>query len=55
MRPHEIAWVVGVICSSIATFISVWTIYMHLSNYVEPPVQRHLVRIILMIPVWRIF
>lgn len=56
MQLHQIAWIVAVVCSSFATLVSIWNIYFHLNHYTEPPVQRHLVRIILMIPVcWNHF
>lgn len=38
-------------CSALAFAISVWLIFKHLLHYNRPTIQKHIVRIIIMIPV----
>lgn len=38
-------------CSALAFGVSVWLIFKHLLHYNQPHIQRHIVRIVIMIPV----
>lgn len=54
MQTHEIAWLTAGISVFIATCISIVLIYKHLSHYEEPQLQRNIVRILILIPVYSI-
>eukprot|EP00897_Mesotaenium_endlicherianum_P006240 jgi/Mesen1/5644/ME000286S04857 len=47
-----IAFVVAGLCTCFAVAVTIWQIYMHLSNYTEPTYQRYIVRMIFMVPVY---
>ncbi|TBU57283.1 organic solute transporter Ostalpha-domain-containing protein [Dichomitus squalens] len=51
--PLPILLVAGV-CTGIATFVSVISIVLHLKNYRKPHLQRQVVRIMLMVPLYAI-
>lgn len=44
-------YIIAFLCTAGATGLAIWHIYMHLVNYTEPTYQRHIVRIIFMVPV----
>ncbi|KAJ2162353.1 hypothetical protein GGF46_000717 [Coemansia sp. RSA 552] len=51
---HKVGWIVSGTFALAATIVSALHIAVHLRNYTEPRQQRHIVRIILMIPVYSI-
>ncbi|KAJ2781894.1 hypothetical protein H4R18_002600 [Coemansia javaensis] len=51
---HKIGWIVSGSFALAATVVSLVHLAMHLRNYTVPRQQRHIVRIILMIPVYSI-
>ncbi|KAF8961776.1 hypothetical protein BGZ46_001296 [Entomortierella lignicola] len=53
-KRHIIGWVFSGTCALIATLVSLHLIYRHAKNYNKPSEQRHIMRIVLMIPVYAI-
>ncbi|KAJ2608378.1 hypothetical protein EV177_005013 [Coemansia sp. RSA 1804] len=51
---HKIGWIISGVFALAATIISAVHIAAHLKNYTKPRQQRHIVRIILMIPIYSI-
>jgi len=49
---HEYAWVIAGTCALWATLISFHLIYKHVRNYTRPALQRPIIRIILMVPIY---
>ena len=49
-----VALVLGILCSVLACFLAAYQIGMHLVYYNSPPFQRHIIRIIFMVPVYAI-
>jgi len=49
---HEYAWVIAGTCALWATLISLHLIYKHFRNYTRPALQRPIIRIILMVPIY---
>ena len=46
-----IAYGIAGVCSFLACFLSIWTMYKHLQYYAVPRIQIYIVRIVLMVPV----
>eukprot|EP00026_Physarum_polycephalum_P011252 Phypoly_transcript_11459.p1 GENE.Phypoly_transcript_11459~~Phypoly_transcript_11459.p1 ORF type:complete len:316 (+),score=47.81 Phypoly_transcript_11459:125-1072(+) len=51
---HVTAWWVAGIFSAYATYLSIQLIKRHLNNYTQPAIQKHIIRIALMVPVYAI-
>lgn len=51
---HLVGWIVSGIFAILATAVSLWLIKKHLEFYTRPSQQRHVVRILLMVPVYAI-
>lgn len=49
-----IAVAVSGVCAAAATVTSSWEIYMHLTHYVQPQFQLHIVRILVMVPIYSV-
>jgi len=54
LEMHEWAWIIAGIFSVFAIVISFVIIWKHLRNYNEPRVQKYIVRVVLMIPIYTI-
>ena len=52
LRPHDVAWLVASIFTAMTVTLSVREIRLHLVNYSSPPLQKHIVRILWMPPVY---
>jgi hypothetical protein len=48
------AWMFSGIAAFIACFLSFYLIYQHLKNFNKPNIQKHIVRILVMVPVYAI-
>ncbi|KAF9996144.1 hypothetical protein BGZ80_003450, partial [Entomortierella chlamydospora] len=53
-KRHIIGWAISGTCAFIATAISFHLLYRHAKNYNKPSEQRHIMRIVLMIPVYAV-
>eukprot|EP01047_Picozoa_sp_COSAG01_P023247 COSAG01_NODE_1401_length_10450_cov_100.148198_15_plen_262_part_00 len=53
-RPHDVAWLGSGIATILCTTLSLNQIRKHLENYTAPRLQRHIVRILLMPPIYAI-
>jgi len=51
---HNIAWIVTGICVCLACILSFYLIIQHLLNYTKPQYQKHIVRILLLVPIYAI-
>ncbi|KAF9917809.1 hypothetical protein BX616_011226 [Lobosporangium transversale] len=49
---HYIGWGIAGICTFLSTVISFRLLYKHARNYTKPAEQRHIMRIVLMIPIY---
>ena len=54
LRPHDVAWLVASIFTTMTVGLSVREIRSHLVNYSSPPLQKHIVRILWMPPVYAV-
>ena len=54
MRPHFIAWFVSGVFVLLALPITFYEVAQHLENYRMPRLQRHVVRILLMVPIYAV-
>lgn len=54
IRSHFIAWSLSGFLAMIATMLSVWLIYKHFLHYTKPLYQRHITRILCMVPIYSI-
>ncbi len=54
LRPHDVAWLVASIFTAMTVFMSVREIRLHLVNYSSPPLQKHIIRILWMPPVYAV-
>ncbi|GJJ77866.1 organic solute transporter subunit alpha [Entomortierella parvispora] len=53
-KRHIIGWTIAGVCALISTLISFRLIYKHARNYTKPAEQRHIMRIVLMIPIYAV-
>ncbi|KAI8348928.1 organic solute transporter Ostalpha-domain-containing protein [Mortierella sp. GBAus27b] len=53
-KRHYIGWAVAGVCALLSTLISFRLLYKHARNYNKPSEQRHIMRIVLMIPIYSI-
>ena len=53
-RPHDVAWMVAGIFTAIGSFMSLVEVKKHLENYSIPRLQKHIVRILFMPPIYAI-
>ncbi|PWN92129.1 DUF300-domain-containing protein, partial [Acaromyces ingoldii] len=51
---HDVGWIVSGFFALIATCASIWLIWKHLTYYTCPPQQRHIVRMLIMVPIYAI-
>ncbi|KAK8090849.1 Transmembrane protein [Apiospora phragmitis] len=51
---HRLAIIVGGGCAVIATLTSLYLVWMHALNYTKPREQKHIIRILFMIPIYSI-
>lgn len=51
---HDLALIVSGGCAIIAIFLSVYLAFMHAINYTKPNEQRHIIRILFMVPVYSV-
>ena len=49
-----IIWGISGFFAFMSTGFSIWLIYKHLMNYTKPHLQRYIVRIIIMVPIYAI-
>ncbi len=49
-----LALVLGAICCALACILAAYQIAMHIVYYNSPPFQRHIIRILFMVPVYAI-
>jgi len=54
MNTWEKVWFFAGLCTVLATLISLHLIFKHLRSYTQPKLQRHIVRILLMVPIYAI-
>ena len=54
MRPHDVAWIVASIFTMMTVALSGREIRKHLENYSSPRVQKHIIRILWMPPVYAV-
>ncbi|KAJ5040608.1 uncharacterized protein L3040_006257 [Drepanopeziza brunnea f. sp. 'multigermtubi'] len=54
MSFHSLGLIVAAACTLIAVLISFYLIFMHATHYTKPYEQRHIIRILFMIPVYAI-
>lgn len=53
-RPHDVAWMAAGTFTVMSTVMSLNEVMKHLQNYSSPRLQRHIVRILFMPPVYAI-
>lgn len=53
-KAHDVGWLVCGVMTLIATVASIWLIWKHLTYYTCPQQQRHIVRLLVMVPVYAI-
>ncbi|KAF8923336.1 hypothetical protein BGZ58_003069, partial [Dissophora ornata] len=53
-KRHYIGWAIAGVCALISTVISFRLLYKHARNYHKPSEQRHIMRIVLMIPIYSV-
>jgi hypothetical protein len=51
---HHYAWISGGIFTFVAVLGSLIVIYLHMRHWTEPTIQKYIVRIILMVPIYTI-
>lgn len=51
---HVVAWAVGAMFVAVAVPLSLHDIAMHLLHYTVPPLQRHAIRIVAMVPIYSV-
>eukprot|EP00824_Muranothrix_gubernata_P023542 TRINITY_DN6346_c0_g1_i1.p1 TRINITY_DN6346_c0_g1~~TRINITY_DN6346_c0_g1_i1.p1 ORF type:complete len:390 (+),score=51.37 TRINITY_DN6346_c0_g1_i1:104-1171(+) len=54
LQPHHYAWILSGACAFVSVAISLRLIFQHLRHYHQPALQRHIVRILFMVPVYSI-
>ncbi|KAN0022670.1 hypothetical protein ACTFIU_004871 [Dictyostelium citrinum] len=52
--PFSLMWIVAGICSGVAILLSFYLIYKHLRNYTNPELQKYIVRILIMVPIYSV-
>eukprot|EP01090_Pellita_catalonica_P010804 TRINITY_DN22249_c0_g1_i1.p1 TRINITY_DN22249_c0_g1~~TRINITY_DN22249_c0_g1_i1.p1 ORF type:complete len:399 (-),score=58.04 TRINITY_DN22249_c0_g1_i1:57-1199(-) len=52
LQIHVVAWIIAGIFALMASLVSMYLIAKHLLNYTRPKVQRHIVRILFMVPIY---
>lgn len=51
---HDIGWLVAAFFASFASGVAIWLMWMHATYYHKPWEQRHIARILLMLPVYSV-
>lgn len=54
MTPEQIVWLIAGLFAGAATVVSAYELYLHIANYNQPTVQRLIIRIILMVPIYAV-
>jgi hypothetical protein len=54
MQLHHVAWLVAGICALLTLLVVSWVVFNHLLSYASPAVQRPMVRILIMVPVYAV-
>eukprot|EP00894_Picocystis_sp_ML_P001603 jgi/Pico_ML_1/52120/g2880.t1 len=52
VHPELVAWFVAGMFVVLATPITFWEVAMHLEHYAKPHLQKHVIRILLMVPIY---
>ena len=52
VHPKLVAWFVAGVFVVLATPITFWEVAMHLEHYAKPHLQKHVIRILLMVPIY---
>ncbi|SOV02938.1 uncharacterized protein UDID_06112 [Ustilago sp. UG-2017a] len=53
-KAHDVGWLICGIMTLIATISSMWLVWKHLTYYTCPQQQRHIVRLLIMVPIYAI-
>ncbi len=53
-KAHDVGWIVCGFMALVATISSAWLIWKHLTYYTCPQQQRHIVRLLIMVPIYAI-
>ncbi|EPQ30311.1 uncharacterized protein PFL1_02426 [Pseudozyma flocculosa PF-1] len=53
-KAHDVGWIVCGVMALVATVSSIWLIWKHLTYYTQPSQQRHIVRLLIMVPIYAI-
>eukprot|EP01114_Cavostelium_apophysatum_P023684 TRINITY_DN9001_c0_g1_i1.p1 TRINITY_DN9001_c0_g1~~TRINITY_DN9001_c0_g1_i1.p1 ORF type:complete len:434 (+),score=76.53 TRINITY_DN9001_c0_g1_i1:107-1408(+) len=51
---HIYAWIIAGLCSAWATLLTLYLVYKHFRNYTVPKLQRNIVRILFMAPIYAV-
>ncbi|KAL6061781.1 DUF300-domain-containing protein [Balamuthia mandrillaris] len=54
MELYVVAWIVAGVCALSAFFLSVYLILQHLFHYTQPVLQKYIVRILFMVPIYAV-
>lgn len=54
LETHNVAWIIAGLCVAAACILSFHQTYRHFTNYTKPEHQKHIIRIILMVPIYGI-
>ncbi|KAI3649462.1 hypothetical protein MP228_005094 [Amoeboaphelidium protococcarum] len=54
LQPFQIVWIIAFICVGVATYMSLVLVWKHFQYYRKPEQQRHIIRILLMVPVYSV-
>ena len=53
-KAHDVGWIICGSFTIVATVSSIWLIWKHLTYYTLPTQQRHIVRLLIMVPIYAI-
>lgn len=53
-KAHDVGWIISGLFTVIASASSFWLIWKHLTYYTCPQQQRHIVRMLFMVPIYAI-
>lgn len=51
---HSVGWLVAGACTLVAVVTSLWLIDKHLTHFYAPHTQRHVIRILFLVPIYAI-
>jgi len=52
LQIHQVGFIVSGACAFFATVVSAWLVARHLSFYTNRKIQRHIVRILFLVPIY---